>query len=130
MSIERRNPLPAGRYWIDTFGDNRPAFADWSKSSGVKVVTTQSFDSDPPRDWFLFTVASPLPFDAVKFGFPTIAPPEVKSAEDTVQKPDLPKNALDDLDNTLSQIGKVAKLGLGILGLGLLLKYLGHGNKE
>lgn len=130
MAIERRNPLPKGKYWIDTFGDNRLKFADFLKSSGVHVDATQSFDSEPPRDWFLFTVSNPIPFDAKAFGFPTIATPDVKSADDTIQKPDLPKNALDDLDKTLGQLGTVVKLGLGILALALVGKVLATHNKE
>lgn len=125
MALERRNPLPPGLYWLDVFGDNRAKFEAWRKlnASLVRVVTSESFDSEPPRDWVKLEVLSPAPWDARTFGFPTIIKPgePVNSSGDTVQRPPPEKDPLDSLGDALSgeSFGKLAVfVGLGI---GLIL---------
>lgn len=120
MALERRNPLPPGRYWLDVFGSNRARFAQWVKTPSVHVDSTQSFESDPPRNWYLFTVNAPTEIDNKVFGYPTIAGVNVKSSDDTASKPDLPKDPIDNLSDNLGKIGSFATLGLGIVALGLL----------
>lgn len=88
MAVERRNPLPAGRYWVDVFETQAPAFRDWlfKYAPSVRVVTTEHFsDTSPTRDWYLFTVTSPTPWSGP--GLPTIADPSVTTSEDTSQRP-------------------------------------------
>lgn len=99
MALERRNPLPPGRYWIDLFPspvdgkpDGREHFAEWSDrhNDAVHVETTQSFDSDPPRTFVIFKTFKDLPWGqemGTVVGFPTIAGKEVQASEDTVQRP-------------------------------------------
>ena len=101
MTLERRSPLPKGRYWADMFardGDDQvQAMTDWlTQNRGlVKLVSSETFsDSDPPRTWFLFEVVGGpdgsggtlLP-EWVGIGFPTVAGPDIRSSDDTVQKP-------------------------------------------
>jgi hypothetical protein len=66
-------------------GDKRPQFQAWLRAVGAKVFvrTTESFSTNPPRDWYLFEVREPVNWDAVSFGFPTIAPASVQSSADT-----------------------------------------------
>ena len=67
MAIERRNPLPPGRYWVDVFdrigtagafkGQNeQQAFRNWLRAfaATVKVEVTETHDTDPPRDFYVF----------------------------------------------------------------------------
>lgn len=75
-SLERRNPLPVGRYQIDVFANNIGKMTSWLKSTpSVRVVsTTQSGDTDDPQSYteYVFTVSSPAAWDAVTFGYPDI----------------------------------------------------------
>lgn len=65
----------------------------------------------PARDWALFEVLAPSPFDAKRFGYPTIAGAEVKSSDDTVQKPDVKPPDLASFFTT--------SFGQGLMGLGI-----------
>lgn len=101
-AVERRNPLPPGRYWIDVFGTDIELFDMWLKGNGaigfVDVLSTEFFDekpavppfleSRPARNWILFRVNAHTPFNQTEFGFPTIAGEDVSSSSDTVQRPE------------------------------------------
>jgi hypothetical protein len=42
--LERRNPLPVGRYWLDVFGPNIATFTAWTRANPtVKVVSSEFF---------------------------------------------------------------------------------------
>jgi hypothetical protein len=90
MALERRTPLPIGRYWIDVF--KREEFRAWLRTAAerVHVAATESFAANaggPARDWYLFEVKAPVAWSAITFGFPDIAPPSITSSSDTVQRP-------------------------------------------
>lgn len=116
MSIERRNPIPPGRYWIDTFDPDIGDFAEWAKNSPqVSVIASELHDDEKPkRQWVLFAVKEPgAVFEATKFGFPTIAGEDVKSSDDTVQKPEVKQPELADL---VESAKGVAYLALALVG--------------
>lgn len=95
--LERGDPLPRGRYWIDVFSNAQMAWDVWLMGAGprVHVISTESFEGDPDygnlsRNWYLFEVVEPVPWNRIAapgLGYPTIAGKDVKSSEDTVQKP-------------------------------------------
>ena len=68
MSLERRNPVPKGLYWIDVFDPNREAFAEWrAKNAGsVKVRVVESFGPSPSplkafaKEAWVFAPAGPV----------------------------------------------------------------------
>lgn len=125
-TIVRANPLPVGRYWQDFFGDSRDKFATWllQNSASVQAETTQSFDptSDfPAHDFYIFNVKAPVPWDAVTFGFPTIADATVKSSDDTVQRPPPPKTGEETVTDAANAISKYAFWG--VLAIGGLLAF-------
>lgn len=94
--LQRQNPLPPGRYWIDVFEKDAAAFRAWlERSPGVRVQTTQHFDESPARDWYLFDVTAPTSWEGP--GLPTIATADVKSSEDTVQRPPPPPSVADQM---------------------------------
>jgi len=126
MTLERQNPLPVGRYWIDVQNAKAEEFNGFLASHKTTIHTevTEGDGAEGGTTFYIFSVSKPVTWLPINFGFPTIAGPEIKSKSDTVQRPDLPKNALDDLDTTLTQLGMFAKLGLGILALGLIAKGL------
>jgi len=89
MKLERRNPIPPGRYWIDVIGkENIDDFGAWivEMQGAVRLVnSTEDRESEPPQLWALFEVPegrSPF-IDQIKFGFPTTAPEGVNNKEDT-----------------------------------------------
>ena len=92
-ALERRNPLPAGKYWIDIFEPKRAVWQNWVNKAGasIHILSTESFEAIggyPARDWLLFETSQPLMWDiAVDIGWPTIAGPQVHTSDDTVDKP-------------------------------------------
>lgn len=135
MAIERRQPLPAGRYWIDVFGDKFYIMEGWIKAAGDAVhVESQhltpatGFDSNsgppllpgpdglgnstPQVMWYLFTTSKPLYWVGQVLGFPTIATADIQSKADTATRPPPVKGPLDDVLDVLPK-GE----GLGALAL-------------
>lgn len=96
--VERQNPLPAGHYWIDVFGDNRAKMVSWMEAN-KDSVTVESTTEDAGQSWYVtqaitdwldistspdddtasvrytFTVTSPVTWDGVTYGYPEIIPP-------------------------------------------------------
>lgn len=109
MALERRDPLPPGRYWLDLFPplvpgrpDGRKHFAEWVKehTGAVLIESTESFASTPPREFVIFRTSRSVPWGRHMgdvLGFPTIAPSSgagaVRSSSDTVQRPPPESNA-------------------------------------
>lgn len=119
--LERRQPLPPGRYWVDVFGDKRAQFSFWLETSpGVMILATESFPANggPERDWYLFKTTMPVAWDALNFGYPTIADETITSSDDTVQKPEAEPVLGGFFDMVFSPPGII--IGAGLLGLGLL----------
>jgi hypothetical protein len=117
MKLERRNPIPPGRYWIDVIGkENIDDFGAWiiEMQGAVRLVTsTEDTESEPPQLWALFEVPegrSPF-LDQQKFGFPTTAPEGVKNKEDTEQ-------GGDDDDDGAGDVSKAIKI-LAVVGVAL-----------
>jgi hypothetical protein len=118
-AMERANPLPIGRYWVDVFTPQEAAFQDWLKRNkgNVAVTTTESFepiDDYPGRVWRVFEVNAPVPWEGP--GFPTIAGADIKSSDDTVQRPPKEKEPLDKLSDYGADVGKTAKTILWVVG--------------
>jgi len=82
--LERRNPVPPGRYWLDVFPPNIATITAWTRANkgAVRVVSTEFFDSTPPRQWLMFDVLEPVPFDQLTFGFPTVVKQAASVAKD------------------------------------------------
>jgi len=107
-ALERHNPVPPGKYWVDVFEQDSPTFYDWlaANRGSVRVESTESFPSNeggPAREWYLFTVSAPVQWNGP--GFPTIAGPAVTSSTDTTQRPDPEKDPLDKLDDWMNKKG-------------------------
>lgn len=111
-AVERANPLPAGRYWVDVFQPDADAFGAWlsSNKATVRVVSTQHFDRNdagPPRDWYLFEVTAPTPWQGP--GLPTRADASITSSADTVQRPDPLPDPLSQAADTASDLFSSAR---------------------
>lgn len=132
MAVERRNPLPVGRYWIDVIDTRaRPGlrlrFAEWlgGNRSSVRVVRREQFGgllTGAPRDWYLFEVMSPVTWPATAgFGYPSIArsetaptAPEVRQASDTAQMPPPEPSMGQRLTDLMSGASTLGVIALGI----------------
>lgn len=117
-AIERRNPLPVGTYWIDVFEKDFVSFDAWLKAMTVpkfvKVLAVEDVAKDDslllsaatlgvlgsPRviqRWYLFRVDVPNVVFWQGPGIPTIATPDVHTASDTVQRPNVSDMTLSEL---------------------------------
>lgn len=122
MAVERRNPLPVGRYWIDVVQSKQEAFDAWLTANRGKVgirVSEGKADSDPPHTWILFDVKTPVTWNT-QFGYPTIAEGE-QSQEDTASRPP-PEPSFDWGIFTGVAAAGLAPLALFLGGLWLLSK--------
>lgn len=127
--LERRNPLPVGRYWLDVFEPNIPAWSAWSTGK-VKVRASEYFagsdasvfsDKQPARQWVLFEVAKPVAWDAKTFGYPTIV---LQSAEDASSGVPINTGVQSSQDTTTNvpgddspDVGKLIVVGLAFVAL-------------
>lgn len=126
---QRSNPLPAGIYWVDVFGDNRAKMSAWASTnrSAVQVLSTQTVgddDTDPSTyDEYTFQVTSPVQWDAVTFGYPeiTTAPAAPVSAPGKSASPSAPNKTKTPpapakppltSNTTVLVVGSLAVLGL------------------
>ena len=141
MTLERRNPLPPGRYWMNLLGERSPEFTAGVKGLNeshpglVKVLTTshheadESGNSEPAYDWVLFVVGgNGAVWDHDKIGTPNIAGPEITQESDTVQRPAPEKEVLDQIGDALPKPGDVTRtltnLATAAVALFLLIQIL------
>lgn len=75
-AVERRNPLPAGQYTIDVYGDDRAKMAGWVSTNQAHVVILATANEEAEtdaesNDTYTFITAIPIPWDG-SFGYPDI----------------------------------------------------------
>lgn len=123
------SPIPPGRYWIGiTGGSNMRDFNAWVRDMhGAVKIEAASLDQSvsPPFEFIIFRVPEGrMPFlNALQFGFPNFAPPEVTSVQDVIQN-DLNKNPEDVIVDVINKAGESAsKAAEGFGGL-LTLAFL------
>lgn len=80
MALERRNPLPLGRYWVDIQRKYVPDFDNFLRIVGRGIFVRQTKEREDPHTTggantgYLFDVLDPLiPWDSTRYGYPTIA---------------------------------------------------------
>lgn len=131
-ALERRNPLPPGRYWIDVFEPHSAAFSAWLSRQGgkVRVESTERFPANaggPAREFVLFQVVQAVPWEGP--GLPTIADAGVRTSADTVERPPPAQGPIDALTDEVRSAADttrtVVAVAAGAGGLYLLFKLLG-----
>lgn len=126
--VERRQPLPPGRYWITvTSSPSAPnrmtAFLQWTAANAQTIIVdkTEPLGGDVNGVFCIFTVLIKTNFDQKQFGFPNVAGPEIQTSDDTVQRPPQPTpgSVLSDLfgDLMATPFARLAVIG----GLAYLL---------
>lgn len=132
MALQRKSPLPVGRYWVDCDVKLQPTLDTYFRdnAANVQVETTQDIPATsdhPAREFYIFNVKAPVPWNAVTFGFPTIATAAVQSAQDTAQEPPPPPDPMVQLEGYLDSAGSFFKLAIGgvlLAGVGALYSRL------
>jgi hypothetical protein len=131
MAIERRNPLPKGKYWVDIIDTPkvpgaRLYFTAWlARNRGkVKVIKKEEFGAlitGKARDWYLFEVLEPVTWETDKgFGLPSQVmsfenpnAPVVTSSADTATRPEPPAGPLEQLNELFGDAKALAFILLG-----------------
>lgn len=127
MALQREvSPIPPGRYWIIVNGPSIADFDAWLRDmQGAVRVEAASLDAKTrgqASQFIIFRVPEGrMPFlNAVQFGFPSFAGPEITSVQDVVQLP-VEKNPEDVAVDVIRKAGETAESLAGILPLVLLV---------
>lgn len=128
MAIERSNPIPVGRYWVDATSPVAvQQFANWAQAHAASVKIEKVDDEDSPISvwstrktaFCIFRVTSPtLRWGILTggLGLPNIAGSKVQRRTDIEPPPAEPKTPLDDMadsiSNALSSAATLLFLGL------------------
>lgn len=137
MAVERRDPVPPGRYYAFVDEDKAEHWSDWvaEYKDRVRVVAMEAQTLTPnvpvwattptgeiikayAGDWVLFDVLSPVPW--VNIGLPTIVTDmRVKSTRDVYQlpPPGSDEGPLDQMAQSVQLLITLATVG-GVLLLG------------
>lgn len=111
MAMQRANPLPIGRYWVDVPAAHVLEFQGWLADHANKV-TVIKHETHLELSWYLFEVTSPVEWKGP--GFPTIDE-GAQSQADTGERPPPPPSISEQVE----QAGDTLKAGLTIGGLAL-----------
>lgn len=121
--IERRNPLPPGRYWIDVFDPHRRNFRDWLEKNSVTVEQSKEYETSTPLGtWYLFSTTEPIQWEGP--GFPTIADQSVQSHDDTADKAPPEKEGLEKIEEMVENAGSFLTLAAMAGGAFILYKII------
>lgn len=135
MALQRQvSPIPPGRYWILVESPDIRDFDDWLRDmQGAARVEAASLDAPAGQkasQFIIFNVpVGRMPFlNALQFGFPSFAPPNVTSRQDVIAN-ELHKNPEDVAVDIIRKAGAAAEnaaegLG-GLFVIGLLLLFMG-----
>jgi hypothetical protein len=117
----RKNPLPAGRYWIFVQAPSIEILDQWLKYPGVTVLKREESGGlrpfvSPNEVFVLFEISLPLPWPR-GIGFPNAAALNETQASDVVQRPPpmTVKQAAKDIIETASEAATEAITGTVIL---------------
>jgi len=125
LGLERRNPLPKGRYWVFRMGPDIGRFDAWLRAwtlpKFLRVVSTElDIDADPITEFVVFEVL----VDGVVMwqgpGLPDRSPPHVTSAQDVIQAPTV-DTGLDQLRKAFTASGEAIPTLLFLAGAIYLL---------
>lgn len=121
MALERRNPVPVGRYWVDVQEKDNSTWHDWLMlHKDVVIVLKSEPYSDNATWWYLFEVNQPVEWKGP--GFPTIDE-GAQSIDDTGTK--IPTYG-EELSKELDDIVDKAGTGIAMIGAVLAAGVIGY----
>jgi hypothetical protein len=137
MAVEKRDPLPPGRYWVTLHPEEIETWYAWVErnrpnvhviNNEVQTVTPDSFIwavtpfgeviKEAKAYWIVFEVKAPVAW--IGFGYPTIAGPRIESTTDVIQAPEAEPGVIDRVEATLSATQSLITFG-AVLWLGSLV---------
>jgi hypothetical protein len=115
LGLERKNPLPKGRYWVFRIGPKDiVAFDAWlakyRKAKALRVVSSELDQGETTAEMTAFIVWEVLRPDEVVWegpGLPDRSPPHVTSAEDVISAPKI----LEPAEQMAEAAAKVTRAG-------------------
>lgn len=118
FTLERRNPLPGGFYWVDVESDQHEDFGEWLRRHRGAVMIRETEGQGPT--WVKFEVIQPVPWNGP--GLPTVA------HKDTHRKDTIPNTRGESGAQRFGgQVKKLLWFGAfatgGYFGLDLVLKH-------
>lgn len=134
MALERRRPLPPGRYWLDVTEADRRKWELWSNAmadvASVKIEHTEDMPAvdegffgphAAPWQFVIFSLTAPnVAWEAVGLRSPSIAGADIQTASDTADLPEPTPDILDQVSSAASglatEIKTGAKVGIGLAG--------------
>jgi hypothetical protein len=119
-SLERRNPLPPGRYWVTIEPINFEAFNEWKGSTKrIRLEASEAHEGDKPFEFNVFRILEPgeVAWPMEKFGAPSVAAEGVTSFSEVVRAPDIEEPDPRELVQQLIDLGKFALVGAGLIAL-------------
>jgi hypothetical protein len=142
MALQREvSPIPPGRYWILVEADNLRDFDDWLRdmhgAAQVEATSTSrastrldQMQGVRPSTFVIFRVPQGrMPFlNALQFGFPSFAPPNITSRDDVIQNDQKmdPTDVVVDVVKKVEEGAQKAAEGFGgLLVVALLLLAMG-----
>lgn len=108
MPLERQNPLPPARYWVNVPPDSAADFDQWLTSNASSLFVNSTSALDGGWNWVLFTVTSPVTWQGP--GLPDIADASVQTYADTITSPPV-TSASDSLVSSVETIARYAGIG-------------------
>lgn len=122
MALERRNPLPPGRYWVDILTPKLTSFELMlEREKDNVVVETREYNPNSSNfnastTTFLFRNARPFPWQQ-GWSLPNRAGTEVQTPADTLQRPAPEPGPIEQISSMLddAKTGAVALLALWFL---------------
>jgi hypothetical protein len=135
MALERRDPVPPGRYHVYVSVDDAPRWSAWTKEhkGKIAVLSTEAQTTTPNNpffgttlfgetikehagDFIVFDVKSPVPW--VNIGLPTIVAPADMNKRSTseffqVPEPEPDSGPLESLSQGVDTMVTLVKWGVG-----------------
>lgn len=129
MTIERRRPLPVGRYWADIFPAQQPKWGAWisvqRNAGNASIEATEHFDAigdSEAHDFVIWNTTAETIWPDDEMGFlPNVAGPGIRSSADTVQRPEPEPDALGRIDAWGKSIGRAIVTAGAVAGGVLVL---------
>lgn len=129
MTLERRRPLPIGRYWADITPKEQPKWGAWisvqrnAGNAGIEITEhTDPVGDSPEHDFVIWNTTAETVWPDEEMGFvPNIAGPEIRSASDAFRVPEPEPDALGRIDAWGRSIGKAIVTAGAVAGGVLVL---------
>ena len=122
MAVERRNPLPVGRYWIAFAPEHAPSFnAWWAANRGLVSIEQAKLDPASHWEFTIFRVTGAASRFPSELGFPNVAGKDVIDESSAVQAPVIDTDVVPSLPDVAASAASLGKwLALALVACAVL----------